>query len=71
MDKYIIYVSGRFGPERIIGYVYMAGRPCFKETTHLTFTIVKPGFDEQRFITNPLGISSLAEYRKWQRRQSA
>lgn len=80
---FIIYQAGRFGPEKILGYIVAHNAECILETTYLTYDIIgkvnSMGTLAQQIkeyetapwavhITNPKSIGSLQDYRKWQRR---
>lgn len=62
-----IYTTGRFGPERHLGFVEAADNSCLKTSTHITFDIVQSPTIPDGFFRNPLGIQSIKEFRKWQR----
>ena len=64
-----VYTTGRFGPEKHIGFVIARDADCIQETTHVTFNISNSLFVPRGFFTNPLGIGNLNKYRKWKKSQ--
>lgn len=62
-----VYTTGRFGPERHVGFVIARNAGCIQETTYVTFNISNSLCIPKDFFTNPLGIGNLNEYRKWKK----
>jgi len=79
---FIIYSSGRWGPEKIFGYIVAKDAGCIRGTTYKVWDVIGEAEDDlQRQIkeyhemspravriTNPLGICNTRDFQRWQRR---
>lgn len=63
-----IYTMGRFGPEKLIGFVWgrMSVIPFKDNSSHIGWDVVKSRDIPSNFYRNPLGIGNLMDFRKWQ-----
>ena len=64
-----VYTSGRFGPERHLGFVECETTQVCCWRTGVAFDIVKSVVIPRNFFRNPLEIANIHDYYRWCRKQ--
>ena len=70
MKLFHIYSTGRFGPEKHIGFVLADNEDCLLITSYIVFDIVNDTKIPNEFWSNPKSIDNINRYRRWQRTQT-
>ena len=65
---YHVYIAGRWGPEKHVGFVVAANSDCIRGTAYIVWDIVKTIKIPSNFWKNPLGLVSNQDFKRWKRR---
>lgn len=67
-----IYTMGRFGPEKLLGFVWarINAIPFRDTSSYLGWDVVKNTDIPTEFYTNPFSLNG-ADYRSWRRKKGA